>query len=346
MTLFSLSQINDTPSSVSIHNVMFPVVYSTLSIEALVERVLSQYELFSILSCQFWNRGLSDVYLIETPLERYVLRISHTHWRSRSDIGFELELLDFLQRQHIPVAYPLRTKTDQLWIELDAPEGKRYAALFIYAPGQIALGDLNETQGYKLGEVVAQLHDATRSFKSLYPRQALTLDYLLDESVKQITPFLRHHDRDLAYLLNVVDQAKQQLQDLPQVDPYWVVCWGDPHSGNAHFTTDNTVTLFDFDQCGYGWRAFEIAKFLQISIRSGISRKIREAFLRGYQTIQPLTTFELASLKALTQTAHIWCWAINLGSAMLHHYSQLDDYYFRHRLEQLKRLESKDWQLF
>ncbi|WLT40042.1 hypothetical protein NON20_10690 [Synechocystis sp. B12] len=27
--------------------------------------------------------------------------------------------------------------------------------------------------------------------------------------------------------------------------------------------------LFDFDQCGMGWRAFDIAKFLQVSMQSG-----------------------------------------------------------------------------
>ena len=35
--------------------------------------------------------------------------------------------------------------------EIKAPEGKRYGALFSYAPGQVALGDLNSTQSRKLG---------------------------------------------------------------------------------------------------------------------------------------------------------------------------------------------------
>ena len=55
---------------------------------------------------------------------------------------------------------------------------------------------------------------------------------------------------------------------------------------NVHFTEDNQITLFDFDQCGYGWRVFDIAKFLQVSLSAGIKREIRDAFLAGYQQAQ------------------------------------------------------------
>ena len=121
---------------------------------------------------------------------------------------------------------------------------------------------------------------------------------------------------------------------------------GDPHSGNAHFTPNGQLTLFDFDQCGYGWRAFDIAKFLQISLRTGISKQVREAFLNGYQGVWKLTDKEVASLQPLTQIAHLWVWAINLHTALYFDYSRLDDHYFSHRLAQLKQLKSPSWQLF
>jgi len=242
-------------------DMVFPVIYSTLTSEALVSRVLPCYEIGAVTRCQFWNRGLSDVYVLETPTKPYILRVSHAHWRSKSDIDFELELLEFLRQRHIPVAYPLRTQNNQLSVEINAPEGKRYAALFIYAPGRVPLGDLTPTQAQILGETVAKLHVAAADFRSSAQRQLLTLDYLLDNSWQIIAPFLHHKSQDLAYLGDAIAQIKHQLQDFPQEPPFWGICWGDPHSGNAHFTPDNQITLFDFDQCGYGWRIFEIAKF-------------------------------------------------------------------------------------
>jgi Ser/Thr protein kinase RdoA (MazF antagonist) len=325
---------------------VFPVIYSTLASEALVSILLPHYEIGVVTRCEFWHRGLSDVYLVETPLNQYILRVSHHHWRKKSEIDFELELLDFLQQRQLPVAYPLKTVDHRLSIEINAPEGKRYAALFTFAPGKVALGDLNPTQSLLLGLTMAKLHQAAVDFRSHYHRQPLTLDYLLDDSFGIIAPFLEHRTIDLSYLAEVIAQIKHQLQDFPTEPPFWGICWGDPHSGNAHFTPTGEVTLFDFDQCGYGWRAFDIAKFLQVSLRTGISKQVREAFLSGYQTVCELTEKELASLQALTQTAHLWVWAISVNAAMLHNYSRLDESYFTQRLEQLKRLKSPDWQLF
>jgi Ser/Thr protein kinase RdoA (MazF antagonist) len=324
----------------------FPVVYSTLACQAVVDRILPCYSITEVRECQFWHRGLSDVYLIETLDHPYILRISQSHWRSKTEIDFELELLSFLKQQYIPVAYPLHTETGELTIEIDAPEGKRYASLFIYAPGKVPIGDLSSTQSQILGETVAKFHQAALNFRAQVYRQPLTLQYLLDDSWTVIEPFLLQRPADLSYLQRAIADLKEHLTSCPQGQPYWGVCWGDPHSGNAHFTAENQITLFDFDQCGYGWRIFDIAKFFQVALNGGISRTIRDAFLEAYQMVQPLSNWELSALQAFTQVAHIWVWAISLTNSKLHNYCRLDNSYFLHRLEQLKMLKSPDWQLF
>jgi Ser/Thr protein kinase RdoA (MazF antagonist) len=325
---------------------LFPVTYSTLDSSALANRILPQYGIWEVASCQFWNRGLSDVYVVETPTHRYILRVAHHHWRCQSDIEFELELLDFLQQRHLPVAYPLRTTDGKLFVVIVAPEGKRYAALFTYAPGEIALGDLNQTQSWKLGETLAKVHQTALDFRTCANRQPLTPDYLLGHSLKAIAPLLQHRPRDLKYLQEAIAKIEMQLQDFPKEAPFWSICWGDPHSGNAHFTPDEQITLFDFDQCGYGWRAFDLGKFLQVALRGGVPKSVREAFFSGYQSVQEVTEWELNALQVFTQTAHIWVWAININMAIVHNWCRLDDHYFTQRLEQLKRLTSRDWQLF
>ncbi|NJN63088.1 MAG: hypothetical protein HC795_17615 [Coleofasciculaceae cyanobacterium RL_1_1] len=44
------------------HRDVFPTMYSTLVSDALVDRVLSQYDIPAVTRCHFWHRGLSDVY--------------------------------------------------------------------------------------------------------------------------------------------------------------------------------------------------------------------------------------------------------------------------------------------
>ena len=141
----------------------FPVVYSLLAPEALVAILHSNYSLGTIKRCQFWHRGLSDVYLVDIDGTPYILRISHAHWRSRTEIAFELEFLSFLFHNGISVASPLHSKTNNLYLEINAPEGKRYAALFPYAPGTVALGDLDISQSRQLGETLAQIHRVSLS---------------------------------------------------------------------------------------------------------------------------------------------------------------------------------------
>lgn len=324
----------------------FPVVYSALSSRALVEKVLNRYAIGQVTECQFWHRGLSDVYVVTAGEQQYILRVSHSHWRTQSDIEFELKLLDFLHQHCLPVAYPLRTEDGHLWLEINALEGKRYASLFIYAPGRVALGDMNPTQSYQLGETVAKVHQTAQNFCCQVDRQPLTLEYLLDDSFQVIAPFLQNKPDYLADLTHTINYIKFQLQDFPQEPPLWGICWGDPHSGNVHFTADNQITLFDFDQCGYGWRIFEIAKFLQVALQGGLSSKVRDAFISGYQSVEPLLEYEIAALQTFTQVAHIWAWAICLKHALLHDYSRLDDGFFQHRLAHLKMLRSPEWQLF
>ncbi|MEM8674544.1 MAG: phosphotransferase [Cyanobacteria bacterium P01_G01_bin.67] len=325
---------------------VFPAIYSTLSPQALIEGVLTEYELGAVNRCLFWHRGLSDIYLIETDQNFYILKVSHHHWRSQSDIQFELEFLYFLEQHNLPVASPLKTKSEQLLVTIRAVEGDRYAALFPYAPGEIPQGDLSIEQSLLMGQIVGQVHQTSLQFDSQTPRRPLDLEYLLDDSLATITPYLHHCHQDLDYVVKRAEQIKQQLACLETTAPLWSVCWGDPHSGNVHFTSDNQITLFDFDQCGYGWRVFDLAKFLQVSLSAGVNRKVRDAFFVGYQQVQELTDAETSSLQALTQMAHIWSWAISIKASAVHNWARLDHFYTNKHLNQLKRLSSKEWQLF
>lgn len=193
---------------------LFPITYSTLAPQALVDRILSRYEVGKVISCVFWMRGLSDIYLVETRDNRYVLRVSHAHWRSRAEIEFELELLAFLHKNYIPVAHPLHTEDGQLAIEITAPEGKRYASLFTYANGTVPVGDLNKFQAQRLGETLARLHITAQDFQCQSARPHLTINYLLDDSLRDLSPFLTNSAR--LYVNEAIANIKEKICDLPK----------------------------------------------------------------------------------------------------------------------------------
>ncbi|MFH7024368.1 MAG: phosphotransferase [Heteroscytonema crispum UTEX LB 1556] len=113
-------------------------------------------------------------------------------------------------------------------------------------------------------------------------------EYLLNLSMKAITLLYEYRKTDIEYLQKQVEKVKKQLEEfsLSLSVPFYGICVGDVHSGNAHFTKNNEPTLFDFDQCGYGWRAFDIAKFLHVAIRQKINVAVINSFIEGYQTIR------------------------------------------------------------
>ena len=75
-----------------------PITYSTLSPAAVISQIFSAYDLGSAASCDFFARGLNDTFRVQTPGERYALRIYRYGWRSLSDVEYEIDALLHLDR--------------------------------------------------------------------------------------------------------------------------------------------------------------------------------------------------------------------------------------------------------
>ncbi|WP_193194632.1 phosphotransferase enzyme family protein [Nostoc sp. MG11] len=319
-----------------------PVIHSIPSGAALIGTVLDKYPINKLCSCKLYKRGLNDTYLVETEEEKYILRVYRRGWRNKQEIDFELELLTFLHEQKQPIAYPIARIDGGFTTEIAAPEGKRYVAVFSYASGHAVNDKLDTKQSYILGEVLAEIHQVLDAFKSSFSRPILNNEYLLDWSITSILPLYQHRKKDLDFIQHQVDEIKDQVAvlELPLLVPEYGICIGDVHSGNAHFTEHNEPTLFDFDQCGYGWRAFDIAKFLHVALRMKIDITVRNSFVEGYQTIRKLSESELASIPVLIKAAHIWVMGIstNVVSDVLP-YGWFTDDWLDERLAMLRSLD-------
>ena len=320
-----------------------PVIHSIPSGEALIASVLTNYPIPKPHSCHLYKRGFNDTYLVETEQERYILRVYRRGWRTKEEIDFELELLAFLHDRNQPVAYPIGREDCSFTTEVATPEGKRYAALFSYAPGRAVNEKLDGRQSQHLGEVLAIIHQILDNFNSSFSRPHLNNEYLLDRSMQAIAPLYKHRNNDINYLQKQIEQIKQQLEalELPNSAPAYGICVGDVHSGNAHFDEQNQATLFDFDQCGYGWRAFDIAKFMHIAITWKVDITVRNLFLEGYQAVRQLNAAELDSIPLFIKTAHIWVMGLGTGAVGdVIPYGWFTDDWLDQRLVTLKRLNN------
>jgi Ser/Thr protein kinase RdoA (MazF antagonist) len=134
----------------------FPVNNSTLSPEALVDRVLSRYGLSAQAKCHFLQRGVNDTYIVKAGRSTHYLRVYTHGWRTRSEIEAEMDMLSYLHRRGHPVSRPIRRKDRSYLTRIGAPEGVRYAALFTGAPGQEVEMNVNQTCSY--GKLAGRIH--------------------------------------------------------------------------------------------------------------------------------------------------------------------------------------------
>jgi Ser/Thr protein kinase RdoA (MazF antagonist) len=319
----------------------FPVSHSTLCVKALLDQVLPDYAIPAPTECKLLNLGLNDTYLVKgSGRERYILRVYRRGWRSLSDILYEMDVLDHLRERGVPVSVPLRRRDGGLLRSLAAPEGERYAALFSYAPGKEPTYD-EALQAYQYGRAVGAVHAATDTFTSRHRRFALDLEHLLWAPLRSVEPLLAHRPKDRAYLQRLSGQLRDRLAALPLRELDQGFCHGDFHGWNAGFAEDGTVTLYDFDCGGPGWRAYDVAVFRWCPRIWDRQDRLWPSFLRGYRELRELHDVDLRAIPLFIGVRHIWFMGVHATIGPDTGFGWIDDKYYDRELAFLRRWEAE-----
>jgi Ser/Thr protein kinase RdoA (MazF antagonist) len=284
----------------------FPVLHSVLSPDALMSVVLPTYDVGTPTLCAPFPPGINDSYLVRTDEGiAYVLRVYRAGWRSATDVRCELDLLRHLDAEGVSVSAPVPRRDGTFIHTLHAPEGVRIAALFTFAPGE-PLDRESGTHAAAHGCALAHIHAATDDFGGLFDRAPLDLKVLINWSLAQMEPYFARRPEDWAYMRDVAIRLTAQAATLNVTD--WGVCHGDPYSGNAHITGDGEITFFDFDCCGMGWRAYDLAGvrwFLEHS-RQAEGDALWQTFLAGYRTLRPVADADIAAIPYFVAVRTLW----------------------------------------
>ena len=314
---------------------MFPVTNSTLTAEALIERVLTKYELAAPIHCQFLHFGVNDTYEVCTKSDFYYLRVYRRGWRTKGQILAEVEMLEFLGKQGLSVSVGVRRTDGGFLTRIDAPEGIRYAVLFTEAPRGKA--PVRTPQFMEFGKLVAELHIAMDLRPEDKRRFHIDPHHLLDEPLRIVAPLIEHREEDLRFLTKLADELKSRVSALltRKSPEYGCIHCDIP---NLHISTDGAMTLFDFDCYGYGWRAYDIAVLLWLlrwsAFRSGRPKgpdtRKWNLFLEGYGQIRPLAQSEQNAIDVFLPIRHIWLMGLQAKTITTHgrHMMSLDDDYF------------------
>ena len=307
------------------------VARSFIDGDALAEVITNEYDLGSV-SCQLFSKMVrtqdNDHYLVRTADDaKYVARVYQLGTplgREESDYLYELDWLNFLHRNRISVSYPLARRDGRFLGSVNAPEGLRYYALFSFAPGQVMSLDDTE-QLFSCGAAMARIHLISNQYQSPYKRQPMNLEYLVDKSVEQIKRLWdKSRADDLDLVITSANEAKEEMLTLlrneEQTPDSWGPIGGDFHNVSTRFDSKGVPTFFNFDLCGPGWRAYDIASFLLNTNLMHKSEEQSEAFFAGYYSERPLSRNEHAAISPFLTIRRIWLTGLfTISSGMTGH---------------------------
>jgi len=309
-------------------NHYFPVTHSILSVKALETDILSKYALGTIVDFKFLRQGLNDTYILTIANgEKFILRVYRTNWRSLPDISYEIDVLNHISKKGVSVSKPLSQKDGSIIQSIPAPEGTRYIVLFTYAVGELPLyEEVSRNNAFNYGKAAAKIHNAAQDFKSQHIRFSIDIKHLIDIPMKSIGSILSHRQDDWLYLQHLVDKIHSQFDRMSSTLEQGF-CHGDLHGGNANIADDGTITFYDFDCCGWGWRAYDIAVFRWSARLRNKENSRWKSFLKGYTEERTISDADLEAVPLFIGVRHLWLLGLHISNGGDTGFGWLNDAY-------------------
>ena len=324
---------------------MISVQKSIFTCDGVKKQILSQYVFLTSYECTFHLPGVNDTYKIINDTTTYYLRIYTHKWRKLEHIASEVKLLTHLYEHKVRVSKPIMNSKGEYIIEVDAPEGKRYAVLFEAIDGADVDKLLNIEQLTSYGKSAAAIHIESDKLDKLN-RFDLDMNYLIYEPLKYIKTIFPNREEDNNYLYETATKLKNTIFDLSLKEELnFGICHGDFNNGNISIDSSNNISVFDFDCFGYGWRAYDLAGFLwsRVSFNkwSETDKKIRmqsfKIFLKAYFETIPINKNEILAAFVFVPIRHIWVMGLNANNTHNTGNARMDNYYYDIHLKFFKR---------
>lgn len=228
-------------------------------------------------SARFFRSSTNFVYTFREAGERYFLRFAASTERTYAAIEAEMALLSFLDGLGMRVAVPTASKNGRCVETVETDLGTFHAVVFAQLQGQeIDIEELNTAQFEAWGAALGKLHALMHSYQN--PRISargtwrdhLTLvrDYLLKDEPAVQAEF---------------DHLMAFLTALPVTEANYGLIHGDFELDNLRWQ-DDSIAIFDFDDCFASWYVADIAFALRDLFATGVDldHPSFRAFIRGY----------------------------------------------------------------
>jgi Ser/Thr protein kinase RdoA (MazF antagonist) len=233
----------------------------------------------------------NTVFAVSDPRgEKYALRFHRLNFRTDDEIKSELRMMQKLSESGLKTPNPMTTSTGDVLMRL----GGYQIDVLSWLEGQ-TLVELPKDQQldayHNLGKAATHMHVIFDEWKdqSLLNRPSWDQSGLLGENPVW-GPFWTHPDlsqSDRDVLGKAKNSVAYELSKMAEQLDYGLI-HADLVRENV-MIMDGDIAFLDFDDSGYGFRAFEIATILQIHLEEDNYPEIRDAVLGGFGAIDART---------------------------------------------------------
>lgn len=271
-------------------------VDSTLAPAAISRVVQEAYATGGALTCELIQQNLDATYLLAERDRRHLARLYNSRWWSLDEILGEIEVLEHLAARDIRVAAPTRRK-DGGWVTtVRAPEGPRQLVVYRYVEGE---GLLPSRDARQFGEVVGRMHRVLQDLVTTHRRRELTWAGLIRDGFDAVLAELSRESEHRPYLESLLARVVARAEELGIASFREGFCHGDLNFSNATRQADGGIALYDFETCGRGLLAYDLAVFRWTQQAVGAPERAWQDFVDGYRSENELPARELAAMELL-----------------------------------------------
>jgi Ser/Thr protein kinase RdoA (MazF antagonist) len=284
------------------------VLHSTVSAADIGPLASANFPIGPVASCRLLTRGFSDTYeLLAESGERYAFRLGARPVHRPTDIDYEMAFLTHLAVADTPVAVAVASGNGRLWKPIQLPERERPAVLFRFLEGHIPRPS-SAADARAQAKTLALVHIAGESFLNPPERFILDLDHLVGRPTAAIATLQAMNTDRRSYLdalaARLIREVDERAAHMTRCH-----CHGDCHGFNARITSGTSepiATLFDFDDGGPGFLAYDLAVFLWSTVLAAERRHSWRPFIEQYQNTRPITVADLDAIPLFVAIRHLW----------------------------------------
>lgn len=229
----------------------------------------------------------SFIYAYERGGTEYILRVAHSERRNENLIQGEVDWINYLAAGGAGVSQAILSQNHQLVEKVPDGHGEYFlATAFTKAPGKPPWEVGWSPQVYvDYGRMLGRIHALSKEYVPGNPAW---------QRPQWDDPIMLDIEKNLpASETGALDEFHKivaHIKTLPKDQDSFGLIHFDAHPANMFATEDGQLTLFDFDDCCYGWYIYDIAMVLFYNVMNAwedgneaeYTRNFMTHFLNGY----------------------------------------------------------------